>query len=396
MILAKQLDKQGMAIVYIEQLSYDNNLKPKSKRISTGVKVKPLQWSKSKQEVLKSDGEYENKNQIINSVYLANLSPIETTKSINGIVDYLTEYIEHRKANGTGYTTYKEYTTLKSRLTEYEKHLGRKLFFVNLNYSFSDSFNIWMVNTKEYGSGTIDKTYILLRTFCSHFYKRRSELNIEMNDIFLQKEFKHGKPARNEPHPMNEKDYFLIVNAKNLNQSEQKTRDRIIFQICTGLRYGDAFTVKPNMIVGNCIKISPSKTRNKPNNIVFININRVSGEILNRYDNDTTKLKVSNQKYNDSIETLCTKLKLSCKYTSHDFRDTFIQNAVNQEISIPVILSWTGQESYEVMKRYFKVNEEQKAADMHKIAIYQHPEELDPNFKMSDNIDWLDFSELDE
>ena len=124
------------------------------------------------------------------------------------------------------------------------------------------------------------------------------------------------------------------------------------------------------MIVDGCIKISPNKTVHKKNNIVYINLNDSSTAILKKYVYDTTKLYISNQKYNDSLELLCTALELSDKYTSHDGRDTFIPFCINAGIDIPIILSWTGQESYEVMKRYFRIDEQKKLVDMTKVKVF--------------------------
>lgn len=375
-MILKRTDIHGMSVVYIEQLRYDKDLKPKAKRKSTGVKVKPSSWSKIKQEVLKSDPDYISKNQIINDAYLANLKPVEESKAVRGITEYLDDYIAYRKANGTPYSTYKEYTTLKGRIKAYEEHAGTKLFFDDMNLTFSGNLNIWAVNEKKYGAGTIDKTFILLRTFIKHFYKRRDELNITITDIWKDEEFKFGTPSKNAPHPVTAEDLQKLMNAKLDNEALQKTLDRFLFQCCTSIRFGDAFRLTPANIVNDCVKYEPSKTRNKKDNIVHVNLNYTCRRILAKYDNDMSKLKITNQKYNESLKALCTELELSDRYTSHDARDTFIQNAVNKGISVPVILSWTGQESYEVMKRYFKVDEKQKRGDMARLNVFDNPEKL--------------------
>ena len=376
MILAKQLDKLKTAPVYIEQLSYDANLKKATKRIPTNIRVKPEHWSKTKQEVLKADPDYAKKNQTIHDVYLQNLDPLTVVKTTKGVLEWFDSYIELRKSISVPIGTAKEFTTCKNRVKEFEKHIGSKLYMKDLNLSFSDNFNVWMVTVKKYDSGTVEKTYTILRTFLNHYYTRRDELNIEMNESFREKRWKHGKKSINDPHPVTQADFRILADCNDKlkdNLTLQKTRDRVLFQIATGLRYGDAFTVKPHMIVDGCIKINPSKTRNKKNNTIHINLNHISKSVLEKYDFDTTKLMISNQKYNDNIETLCNKLELSDVYTSHDFRDTFITNAINAEVSIPTILSWTGQESYEVMKRYFKIDAAKKIGDMHKLEIYRNP-----------------------
>ena len=375
MILKSQLDKQGTAGVYIEISSYDSNLKRTFKRVVTGERVKPGNWSNNKQEVLKKDADYESKNKIINDAYILALKPVpvvkvKAVKAVKSITHYITEYAALRKANGAPYATYKEYTTLKHRITEYEKHIGKTLYFGDMTLSFSDSFNIWMNGTQNYGSGTIEKTYVLLRTFIKHYHKRQSELDIIINDIWKDDEFKHGKASKNEPHPVTASDYTKLLEGEVDNAALLRTRDRFLFQCSTGLRFGDAFTVTPGMIVDDCIKLSPSKTKHKANNVIYINLNDQSRYILRKYGNDMTKLAISNQKYNDSIQELCDTVKTEEVYTSHDARDTFITFCINAGVSIPIILSWTGQESYEVMKRYFRIDEQKKQEGMSGVSVF--------------------------
>lgn len=376
MILSAQIDKQGFAGVYIEQLSYNKDLKKITKRIPTGIKVNPQHWSKVKQEVLKSDSDFAEKNKIINDAYLANLTPLSIDKVVKGIIEYFDDYIAIRKAEGTPYSTYKEFVSCRNRISTFEISTRKKLYFSDMNHKFSTDFNIFMLNelkedgTKKYSSGTIEKTFTILRTFLNHYYQRRKEENIQLNDSFRDKGWKKGEKSINDAHPVTDNDYQKLLNAVNLSEKLTKTLDRFLFQISTGLRYSDAFTVTPAMIVNNCIKINPTKTKHKRNNTIYINLNYLSKSIIEKY-NGTTALKISNQKYNDSIEELCLALELSDKYTSHDARDTFITNCIKAGVSIPIILSWTGQESYEVMKRYFIIDEQQKALDMLKLKEYK-------------------------
>ncbi len=372
MIIPNQVDKNGTAMIYIEQLSYDSNLKKVYKRIATGIRVKPIHWSKKKEEVLKGDEDSVSKNQIITEAFLKLISTDSKTlvkQSPKGIDEFFDEYIELRKASGSPNGTVKEFKTCQNRLKGYESCVGKKLYFKDINHTFSDSFNVWLYKQK-YSSGTIEKTFAILRTFMNHWYSRRSELHLEMNDSFKEKGWKKGEKSINDPHPVTSEDYLKLSTSNLDSVSLEKTRDRFLFQISTGLRYGDAFTVKPSNIVADCIKINPSKTIHKKNNTVYINLNPLSESILKKYNYDMRLLKISNQKYNKSLQELCKACELSDIYTSHDGRDTFITNCINAGIDIPTILSWTGQESYEIMKRYFRIDEKKKAEDMKKIAVF--------------------------
>jgi hypothetical protein len=55
------------------------------------------------------------------------------------------------------------------------------------------------------------------------------------------------------------------------------------------------------------------------------------------------------------------------KRTSHKGRDTFISICVLKKVPLEVILSWTGQESYLVLKSYIKVPDEYKKKEMNRI-----------------------------
>lgn len=114
-----------------------------------------------------------------------------------------------------------------------------------------------------------------------------------------------------------------------------------------------------------------------------INLTYLTSCILKKYEFDMTKLKITSQAYNRELKSLCTKLKLKDTYTSHDGRDTFITNCINLGVDIPTILSWTGQESYAVMKRYFKIDDNKKVSDMLKLSMYNNNEAYKTNSEYS-------------
>ncbi len=371
-MILDRVDKYGMTMVYIEHWIYDDNLKPKFRRIPTGVKVKPEHWLKKSEKVSKQDSDHENKNKIIQQTYLKNFEFTEKeNKRRDTLVSYIDRYIETRIANGTPKSTYKEYITLKNRIMGYEQYAKVKLKFEDINLTFSDAFNIYMVKKKKYKPGTIEKTYTLLQTFLKFYYKRREEIGVSLSDTFMDKDFKHGKSSVNDPHPLTTEDFKKMLKGELNNPALIITRDRFLLQCATGLRYSDLFRIQPQNIINDCIKISPVKTRNKANNVIYIDLNPLSRKILEKYEYDTTKLKISNQKYNENLSALCKELNLSDTYTSHDGRDTFITTCINAGVPVPIILSWTGQESYETMKRYFRIDPEQKKLRMSKISLFK-------------------------
>ncbi len=85
---------------------------------------------------------------------------------------------------------------------------------------------------------------------------------------------------------------------------------------------------------------------------------------------------MQNQPYNRAIKLMleslsqkdkCKKLKFKTNHTSHNFRDTFISQAVQSEINFKSILKWVGQSSYTVMDRYIHLSPEFNKKEMQKL-----------------------------
>ncbi len=243
-------------------------------RISTDIWVLPQNWSQKKQKVLDKDTLCDEKNVIITdknnaivdylnkrkvmplsfrtpSILSANVEkfrtdfeklleffPPEKQASAKGITEYLKEYSDLRKANGAARGTWKEFITVKNRLVKYEKHSGKKLFFPDMTLTFSDNFSVWM-NGVPYNTSTIEKTFTVLKTFLKHYYKRRRELKIQLDDSFMDEDFKKGKKKPNEANPLSYSEFIELTQKEFSTPVLEKTKDRFILQCSTGLRYSD-------------------------------------------------------------------------------------------------------------------------------------------------------------
>jgi integrase len=405
MVLNTQKNSKGEVKIYIEVLKYlyyePGKYRKEIRRISCEIWVLPQFWSKKKQEVSAKDPIYGDKNGIINEMYLAvrdyinnrqlmrfqfktpysiatniekfrldfkkiiEFFPPNKQSYTKGLTDYLTEYVELRKSTGAARGTWKEFITVKNRLIKYETYSHKKLFFQDMSLTFSDNFNIWM-RSVPYDPSTIEKTFTVLKTFLKHYYKRRKEINIILDDTFMDEEFKKGKKKANEANPISFDEFVTLFRKSFASPVLEKTKDRFLLQCSTGLRFSDLDKITPDKIDKGRIKINPAKTEEtKDDNTIYIDLNKYSRAILKKYHNDTTSLKISNQKYNDNLETMFDELKWK-KRTSHNGRDTFISICVQKKIPVEVILTWTGQGSYSVMRRYIKVQDEYKKKEMNR------------------------------
>ena len=393
-ILSTQKDKEGSCVIYVEVLRIDTK---KYKRINTLARVLPTNWSKKKQEVLKGDGEYFTKNQSVAEIYnkilkytleltnldyrqtiereypkLRELYPEIQTARTKYLTDYFQEYIDLRKANRAPVGTWKEFVTVKNRLIGFEGHKGKRLNFIDMNLTFADEFSIWMNSTMKYNSGTVEKSFTILKTVLFHFEERQKELGIVVPDIFKSKNFKRGKKSVNDANPLSFEEFQALAKYDfNTDVRMQRTKDSFIFQCSTGLRFSDMDKVRPEMIIDGRIRIEPQKTQDtKKDNVLYIDLNEYSAAILEKYAYDTSSFKITNQKYNENLKLMFESLNMPV-HSSHHGRDTFVSICILRKVSVPIILSWTGQSSYSILARYIKLDDVQKKSEM--IRVFNDP-----------------------
>ena len=69
-ILKTQINKDGTCAIYLRLRKYDVLLSKDSteRQINSGIRVSPKSWSTKKNEVLKSDPDYINKNKILSQI----------------------------------------------------------------------------------------------------------------------------------------------------------------------------------------------------------------------------------------------------------------------------------------------------------------------------------------
>ena len=310
---------------------------------------------------------------------------IASNENKKTLIEYIDDYIILRKSKNTPRGTLKEFTSLKNRLISFEAYSKKKIYFENINMTFSDNLYIWMSNllvkqndvyVHKYQDGTIEKTFTVLRTVLNHFIERKDELKIELSDKFQNKNFKKGTKSINDPHPISRPEFDILRKHKFDNASLEMTKQRFLFQCSTSMRYSDMFLLTKENIIDNCIVYYPLKTVHKTDNEVVVPLNPISEEILLSVGYNMNNLNISNQKYNASLKEMFIELNKKYNnqfdtYTTHDGRDTFITYAIESGIDIPTLLLMVGQNSYDVMKRYFKSTPQKKIDAMNKILEFK-------------------------
>lgn len=257
------------------------------------------------------------------------------------------------------------------RLEKYEATLSKKLTFNDINLTFSENFTGYLYK-EGLMSGTIDKTLAILKTMLQ-YYIERPESNIVINPAYKLKAFNTCQKSKNLPKPIERQEFNKLLTFDFKDQQMNMIRDMFLLACTTGLRYVDLFTITPEMIISDCLVISPSKTLRKKGevrNLLTINLNDISRNIILKHSNNTKQYFMSANHYRTLLTKMCKAASINL-YSSHSCRDTFITYAVEANISIPILMAWTGHTKYEDLARYIKVNEQQKVNEMQNITCFK-------------------------
>lgn len=285
--------------------------------------------------------------------------------------DYFDDYIKHRKSTGTPYGTLKEFTTCRNRVKAFDVKRKKQTVFDDINLSWADSFAEHL-NAVGYKQGTIEKTYTILKTVLYHFYERRKTNEINLSDEFTYKSFKRGDKSINKANGLNKQQLEGLEKFSFEKEYLNRIKDRFMWQCYTGLRFSDAFTVTTKHIIDNWLVITPKKT-SRYNKEVKQPLHYKALEIFNRYGQDMTTLKITNQAYNKELKEMFnviraqkTDLKFGV-YATHSGRDTFISMCVQSGVDWKSILGWVGQSSYAIMDRYINLTDDYQKEQMKKL-----------------------------
>ena len=174
-------------------------------------------------------------------------------------------------------------------------------------------------------------------------------------------------------------------------QYREMTLTRDIFCLCcfTSLRFSDATRLKTSNIQGQHIIITTQKT----NDSLAIDINPFAREILDRYvpraercgtvfphiAMSTMNIHIKQLGKMCGIDTPVTRSwfrgrdrleetlpKWQCLST-HAARRTFICTALSSGVSVETVMKWTGHSSYQSMKPYIDISDDDKAKAMQKV-----------------------------
>jgi integrase len=364
--------------------------------------------SKLKKDILDIEKRFEldkvgyTSETVINQLKNSN-TPLEKklgdSKEVYEFIDrYIEEYKESREPGSM--TVYK---SLRTHLSDFERHTKHKVRFSNIDESFFESFQNFLTSSK--GTTTIKKRVkkvkdgnknweielrqiprkgisnitaakqlSTLKTFLNYARKHGVEVSDKYRDFKIRRQ-------RLEVIALTRKEFeSLYLMDLEGNKRLSQTRDIFCFACATGLRYSDLRQLKREHIKENVIKLTVKKTKEP----LTIYISPVARAILDKYETLPNPLpQISNQKLNVNIKILCEKAgvnepieivrfkgnkKEATVYPKFDLigihtaRKTFCTLALEAGSSAEQVMAVSGHRDYKSFSRYVKVTEELKQA----------------------------------
>jgi hypothetical protein len=291
--------------------------------------------------------------------------------------DYIKDYYDFRVNQNTKKGTTKEFKTMQNRIEAFDIHNKKKTYFEDINILWSTQFESYCRNTKKYSDGTIGKCYTILYTVLNYYNQLRDEMQIGLTDKFTYDGFRRGTKSINEANPLTMLQLMTLYKHQFKAEHLTVTKKMILIQCFIGVRYDDIKRlILRNFENDGFLKFKPMKTEHHKKIEVLQPLNEYAKGLLSEVGYDTSVYKLQNQPYNRNIKEVFNILReeypdLKYKtYTSHNFRDTFISNAVQARINWKSILKWVGQTSYSIMDKYIHLTPEFEKEEMSKMFKY--------------------------
>ncbi len=328
-----------------------------------------LKITKLRTALLSGFNEAVEKGLVINSEWLSNQINIIQNRGTNEqqengdlltfleyYINYLPNHIQRSGKRGVSKNTIQKFTTLKARLTDFQKSKKKKYGISEVSPEFINQFDIYL-RGKGYSDNYIGTLSINLKTMCKKARRDGLKVNSNLDDITGVKDDNVEKVI------LSFDELNKIKNTEFVREALANARDWLIIGCYTGQRISDLLKLTKNNIVIKSglelIELTQIKTGKK----VTLPIHPEVKDILNKNEGQFP-YKISDVKFNIYIKEVCriagidgqingskinpeTNRKekgIYPKYeliTSHIMRRSFATNYYG-DIPTPILMSATG------------------------------------------------------
>jgi integrase len=224
-------------------------------------------------------------------------NPIKETNIPTNLIDYIDFYLDYRK-NEITETNKSKCRVIKNKLIVYETFLKKKILIKNINDSFKNEFVNYQ-KERMYSQNTIQREFVNIKTFCKHARYLGLEAHPQLDSLRIDRQ-------KVEKIYLTFEDLTKVENiSKNqLTDSLQNAKDWLIISCYTGQRISDFMNFTDEQIRIEDGKHLIEFTQKKTGKNMTVPLHSKVLEILKKR-NGKFPYKISDQKYNDFIKTVC-------------------------------------------------------------------------------------------
>jgi integrase len=301
-------------------------------------------------------------------------------KDFFGFFDEIKELQKTTKSNHT----LQKYQTTINHLKSFQKKRKYTVVFEKIDSKFMEYFQSYCLQDLKIVDNSFSKYIKALKTFLNWATERGYNTNL----AFLKFKVKERDA---DIIYLTEKEllHLLDFDLKEVPYLE-RVRDAFCFGCFTGLRFSDIARVSKSTIKKDEIHLVSEKTTES----IRIPLNDYALEILEKYDYSFPV--ISNQKSNDYLKKLgeycsiddsvtltkfrgaeeLSSTKPKYKFLStHVARRTFVTLSLEKRMRPEIVMSITGHKDYKTFKKYIKITDKVKGAEMK--SIWHKPKQND-------------------
>lgn len=362
----RQASATRKGVVSIE-VSYQR----KRKRINTGVRIYPAQWSNLNGVIKAIDAE--ELNNTIHQVYqnVSDWINLLRNNRVSFSFDKLERFLANTRTKDENFIKYVERkieirkdireSTRRShkKLVNALKAFGKIVLFSEVTKENVKEFDMWL-HGRVYVQLTIHSYHKVLKTYINMAIQE----GLIMSYPYLGVKIERGKSKRRQF--LSEKDLEAVMNADLPTKSLESVRDLFLFQCFTGIAYADLKLFDFSKVEERDGRYILRDTRWKSGEDFYIVLLSPAVNILKKYNFRLNVL--SNQKYNLYLKVVATAAGIDHPITSHMARHTFAVYCLNHGVSIEILAKMMGHTDIKTTQLYAKI------ANMSVEAAFDHLE----------------------
>jgi site-specific recombinase XerD len=296
-------------------------------------------------------------------------------KGVLSFFEAFEEYIEEASTTKT-IGSKRIYQVTLNKLKVFNKVKGVNVCFENMDSKFEIKFKDYLMIDCQLVNNTVGKYFKTLKAFLNFASERGYTEN---------RKFKTFKVFKEDADIicLSESELMKVYNFENFNNRLELVKDAFCLGCFTGLRYSDLLQINEENIKNDFIELKSQKTRD----FLKIPLNKYSREILNKYNGQIPKM-ITNQKMNEYLKEIGEIAEINesiqlTKYrgteriqttepkfkfmSTHTARRTFVTLSLERGMRPELVMSITGHKDYKTFKKYIKLTENVRLAEMNNI-----------------------------